>query len=364
MFDELAASPPSARSWTVVRVVLLVVSAVLFGLTLALLALGGWLIAFHFPDVTILLGLVCVGVAVLMRPRWVRRPSTYDVLTREAAPTLFALVGRVADAVGTRAPDSVVVDAGFNASAGSYGLRRRRLLCLGLPLWGVLDPQERVALLGHELGHFVNGDPAQGLLTQPAFTTLGRLAGILAPEGLRGRTGLEAIALALVRPVFWVVSRAAYAAQLGLLVLGMRDRQRAEYAADAVAVRVAGSAAAARLFEDLAAATSIRDAIRTVEVGVRSLRSDSSGVVGWREAADRVRRVRAGWSARARQESIVAAADLFASHPPAGLRARMVASWPAEGSVVVLLGAAESAAIDRELAAAYRGAGRDIVYQA
>lgn len=362
MFDELATAPPSSRGWTRTRVVLLVVSAVLFCVMLALLALGGWLIVFHFPDLTILPGLICLGVAVVLRPRWERPPSTYDELTRDQAPTLFALVDRVADAVGTAVPDLVVVDSAFNASAGAFGVRRRRLLCVGLPLWGVLDPQERVALLGHELGHFVNGDLAQNLLTQPAFTTLGRLAAILAPEGLRGRDGLEEVMLAVVRPLFWLASRAAHAAQLGLLAVGMRERQRAEYAADVVATRVAGSAAARRLFEVLDCATSIRDAIRTVEVGTRSLPSDPAGVSEWRQAADRVRQARAQWLSEAPQESILAGVDLFDSHPAAGLRARMVAAWPPAEPTVVL-GAADSAAIDTELTQAYRGAGRDIVYQ-
>ena len=33
---------------------------------------------------------------------------------------------------------------------------------LGLPLVSVLEPQERVALIAHEIAHDVNGDPARG----------------------------------------------------------------------------------------------------------------------------------------------------------------------------------------------------------
>jgi heat shock protein HtpX len=77
--------------------------------------------------------------------------STLD--TREEAPTLFAVVDRVASAVGTRAPRVIAVGSNYNAAVSAYGLRRRRVLYLGLAMWGVLTPQQLVALLGHELGH-------------------------------------------------------------------------------------------------------------------------------------------------------------------------------------------------------------------
>ena len=46
---------------------------------------------------------------------------------------------------------------------------------------GSLTAGERVALLGHELGHFVNGDPRRGLLTQPALTMLASAADLFRP---------------------------------------------------------------------------------------------------------------------------------------------------------------------------------------
>lgn len=41
-------------------------------------------------------------------------------------------------------------------------LRPNSMLRLGMPPWTVLSGPERIALLGHEFGHQVNGDPGQG----------------------------------------------------------------------------------------------------------------------------------------------------------------------------------------------------------
>ncbi|MEU4592838.1 hypothetical protein [Micromonospora aurantiaca (nom. illeg.)] len=49
--------------------------------------------------------------------------------------------------------------------------------------WGALNGPARVALLGHELGHFVNGDVRRGPVTQPALTMLGNAADLFRPRG-------------------------------------------------------------------------------------------------------------------------------------------------------------------------------------
>lgn len=56
---------------------------------------------------------------------------------------------------------AVAVNGETNASVSTYGLRRRRLLTIGLGLWEILGTGQRIALLGHELGHYANGDTAR-----------------------------------------------------------------------------------------------------------------------------------------------------------------------------------------------------------
>ncbi|MGY1498081.1 M48 family metallopeptidase [Streptomyces sp. QTS52] len=134
----------------------------------------GWGGFFMLPGVFLLL----LGLA--LHPRLNRLPKEEDdgvVLRRPDAPELFALI---AEASGTRGVDAVAVNAETNASVQTYGLRGR-LLTLGLPLWEPLTPEHRIALLGHELGHYSNGDARRGLVLGPAYRSLGLWLYYLSP---------------------------------------------------------------------------------------------------------------------------------------------------------------------------------------
>lgn len=362
LFATLAAEAPRSRGWSTARLVLTTASVLLFATTVGLVVLGVWLlVGFPLTNIaTVLLGLLAFGVAWLLRPRVKRFTDDHLALSRAEAPALFTLVERVAKEVGAPMPSLIVVDDEFNASAMAVGLRGRTMLRLGLPLWGVLEPQARVALLGHELGHFVNGDPTHSLLTQQAFRTLGQVSTILSPDALLVRRPAERLAQLVVWPLFWLASRAAAVGQLLLLWVGMREHQRAEYAADAAATRVAGSAGTVQFLDDLAIGDSLVLAVRTTELNARAHRLSSPGVAEWQQAARRLRATLADRLPALRQRTIRDDANLAGSHPPAGLRARMVESWPAIPAGLEL-SAAESDRIDAELAKRYARAGRDLV---
>jgi Peptidase family M48 len=149
------------------------IAAVVHLATVGLAALGLWLIVSgHANPFAIILGVVAVGAARLMRPR-LGKPPNRDLMSRAQAPTLFALIDQVAESLGTRGPDLLIVDESHNAFWTTSGVRRRRVLCLGLALFDPLDPQERVALIAHELAHGRNGDSSRGLLIAFRHTCCG-----------------------------------------------------------------------------------------------------------------------------------------------------------------------------------------------
>ena len=225
----------------------------------------------------------------------------------------------------------------LNAFTTTVGLRRERVLCLGLPLWATLDPQERVALLVHELGHFVNGDVRRGPLTQIAETTLGRVADLLAPD----EAGDGGIFELLARAIGWVLSRIVFALHLLLVWTSQRDSQRAEYLADELGARAAGTAAAVSLADHMLSTDGIDTVIR------REARA-GNGARAWHAAARTARTNRAPDVPVLRQLSNHTGVSLFASHPPTGLRADMLERRPAHGAAVTLTETA-SARIDDEL---------------
>jgi Zn-dependent protease with chaperone function len=253
---------------------------------------------------------------------------------------LFALLDEVARATGSQPPDLVLVSADFNASVDRAGLRRRLVLTVGLPLWEALDDPQRVAVLGHELGHEVNGDPRSTLLIGTAVESLHRWAWLLLPDtraprqrrrfGARGGSGsLLAVAEHLVPIVLLPLSVTVGLLALGLQRIGARSGQRAEYRADELAAGAAGTDSAVSLLDHFFLA---EQCINAMQLAV-SVDRDADV---W--AAER-RFLRAVTPAQRERWRRIAAREQHrtdASHPPTLLRREMLLSRPmVTGSVHV-----------------------------
>lgn len=337
-FARLADGPGEWRSYPVARILVLVAAVLLLGFVLAIAGLGIWLIWYDFPRFTIVPGVALVALAIALRPRIGHLSDEVEMLGRDEAPALYELVERVCAELRAPVPHWIGVSADFGAYTTIVGWRRQRVLCIGLPVWSVLDDQERVALLGHEMGHFVNGDVRRKPLANMALTTLGEIAYLTAPAhpGEGGIFGLVAGA------VQWVVSRLFFGVHLLLVWISQRDSQRAEYLADELAARAGGTPAAVGLFDVLL----MREAVDTV---VRREARARRGADAWRAAARLARANLAGAVPGLRQLSRRDDVSLFARHPPTGLRAAMLERRPAHPAAVVLTEAG-AARIDGELA--------------
>ncbi len=156
-------------------------------------------------------------VVLLVLPR--RSDEQLDVVDPDAAPEFTAFVGRVAAVLGTPPPTLVAFTEDINAYAARRGLRERRLV-IGAPLWAALGPQARIALVGHELGHFSHRDVVHGRWTSWAVGTLTVWLDLVTPDGLvstSGRTPLFATIVSIpirlpllgARELMWKVQAAA-----------------------------------------------------------------------------------------------------------------------------------------------------------
>ncbi len=155
-------------------------------------------------------------------------------------------------------PHAVLIDSDFNASVVRAGWRRRRILSLrGAP------PGEagraaaaRIALLGHELGHFAHGDLARGLWVGTALDTIGRWHSVL--SSVRAGDAMHRVISALV----FVPLRSLITAYAGLIWrVNAPSHRRQEHFADLDAIRVGGSAGALALLDTLLAYNSVTTAI-------------------------------------------------------------------------------------------------------
>ncbi|QSB15370.1 M48 family metalloprotease [Natronosporangium hydrolyticum] len=355
MFRALSGGELRPTTVTPARASVIAASVVLLAAVAAMFVGGVLLIVADFPSLTIVPGLLLVLLALVLRPRFGKLDPLLASLSRNDAPTLFDLIDRVADATGAPRPQVIGVHREVNAAAGAVGVRRRRVLSLGLPLWVQLTPQEQVALIAHELGHFANGDVRRGPLTQPALLTLGTAARVLLPNPAdlaRAGNPLLYLVTLIIHLIQGLIARALWTAQLVLLWLGLRDTQRAEYLADDRATAVAGSTAARGLMDALVTSD-------TVAAMVARAARESDEVPRWRAAAAASRQRLADQVPLRHQLSLVDDASLFATHPPTGWRRRMIEARPWRDPAIVLT-EHQSAQIDAELAKHYARARRDI----
>jgi hypothetical protein len=153
--DEVVRQDVARQRWTWSMALGVLFALLVHTVTLAFAVLGVYILITGWPYVLIMLaGALALGFAWVVRPRLAPFPK--GVVSRTQFPALFGLIDRVAQALGARPPDGVVLSAEFNAAFGRAGLRQRRVLWIGVPLFSMLGAQERVALLAHVIWLYGN----------------------------------------------------------------------------------------------------------------------------------------------------------------------------------------------------------------
>ena len=347
------------------RSLFLLLSALLCAAVIGLAALGVWLCVEDFPSMRVVPGLLCLVIAWQLRPKGTKLDPYERTIDRHDAPGFHALLERVATSVGAKQPYAVAFESAKSSSSGITGtFRRRRILRLNAPLWMALSAQERVALLAHELGHFANGDPRRMTISRFGFHTLLRLAVMTRPGargardaaydmfGLRGQISLwEKIASLLLLPLHKILEVAFVGAQ----ALALDGCQRAEYRADAIAVRVAGRAATAALLDTLVLGDGMLTIVTSMARAQKFKPEEIRAAVADARERDRAR------AAERRQWTVRVESTLQPGHPPSGLRAELVAAYP-DTAAQVTCTEPESARIDAELAKLYEKARLDVAH--
>ncbi|MCU7826598.1 M48 family metallopeptidase [Kitasatospora sp. DSM 101779] len=333
-------------------------------LTLAVCAVGLLIAAPTWP--LRVLGLFAAALVHSLRPRLGRLPRNTARLYRGDAPGLFALTDRVAQALGGRPVDVVLVTAEFNAGFGRIGLRRRHVLRLGLPLWAVLAPEQRLALLGHELGHQVNADSRRGLWLRSALAALDEWEELTRPALYRQSFGtfVELAASAILQLLLRPLNLGARALLNLLDRLTLRTGQAAEYRADRLAADLAGTDASLGLLRTLM----LRGTVDTTLLRMRADRARRARRTGtapapatgpWEELSAQLADVPALERERLLRLSAREFGTVDRSHPPTHLRLAMLEGLPPTAARLDT-DAADWTAIDAELAPAARQVAADL----
>lgn len=324
--DALVADPDAVRparlrvltqllAWSV----LAIIAAYLVGGVVLVVVMPG-----PFAVIVLLMGIASVGLALGRRER-----PTGVVLRRREHPALFELVDEVADVVRAPSPRRVRLDHEWNASIGG---RFGNTLTLGYPFVVAIGDQELVALLGHELGHAINGDPRRGRAHAFAFNMLVAWGDALV-AGWTGR-------LWVFSYVGRVFARIPYGLARLLVSASLLDGQRAEYYADLLGARAGGSDAVERLLSTSQLAS-------TFELHVQRHRLDDPATffdelpAAIAEVPESERRRRMVLSERT-------VSRLDSTHPPTAYRRAVATARPIAPAIV--LDARRRSTIDAELA--------------
>lgn len=297
------------------------IATVVHGIALGSAILGAWIIINAWPNVWLgLIGALCLAIAWFFRPRFAKLGG--EILVREQYPAVYRLADQVAEALNSPKVDGIVIGSWFNASFSRVGVRQKRIVNLGLPLWTILDAQERVALLGHELAHGVNGDPVRSFFVGTAIDSLVTWHRYLTPTRLNTvggrfirRAGLEDVVAAII---LWPLSALAWLAAYALSHLLWRESQRAEYLADYLAATISGARAAVSMLDKLHFGSTFPF---TVNVLLSEARGSFLADYRQRIAATPAREVE-----RMKRIGRLEGARLSATHPPTAYRMEFLAA--------------------------------------
>lgn len=317
------------------------------------LIIGGVFLLARGSFLAILAGLVLLGLAWVLRPRLPR--ATFEE-PAERVPTLEAVSRRVAEAIGTRPADEIRITGAFNAGVTEVGWRRRRILFVGLPLFAVLDPQERIGLLGHEYGHYVNGDPLRGFYVGSSIATLIEWHNFIAPRSLE--EGAQAYApgvfmipfnLALLA-ISWIPLTLARV----MVLLAYRESQRAEYLADGHAASTAGADAVISGWEKSHLAE-VADRVSQATTDEHWLNNSL-----WEELRRRAAELPDRERERSRRAGALLGTRLDATHPPTAWRIALVRSRPSSTAPLRMTNA-EAAEMDAEIRSVERRIQNEVI---
>nr|WP_275690993.1 M48 family metallopeptidase [Paenibacillus aceris] len=226
----------------------------------------------------------------------------------------------IAKVMGSENVHGVVINEKFNASYREIGLKRRKIITLGLPLIEILDEKELTALIAHELAHGINGDQNRSYWVGSAFYTLTYWYTVIRPDRLWD-PGYRVLAFFMffANLVLLALSHFIYFLLHILCHLFWQDSQRAEYLADQLAAQTASPKATISLLNKLHLDGMFEFTILKV---INSKRSDHF----FDDFKEQIRILPQREMERLQRASVKAGARLDATHPPTANRVSFISN--------------------------------------
>ncbi|WP_069743579.1 M48 family metallopeptidase [Streptomyces sp. EN23] len=264
------------------RALVLLAGFYLLGLVLlAALAAVDWAAAVHTPGpfaLKVFIVSAVLAVPIVRGMFMLRTPPDEDVpgvrVDDSNEPRLWQTVRDIAQQVGTRAPDEILLTGDVNATVGEdsrfLGLAGgTRRLHIGLPLMTGLSETQLRAVLAHEMGHYGNADTRLAAISERGrvhvLRTIAHFEARAGAKVSKERARQEKKAAAAVakgrkaKEVDTTGTGFTYRAMARLYTVygtfylraTLSGSRRAEFAADIAAVRIAGRDATASALREI-----------------------------------------------------------------------------------------------------------------
>lgn len=260
--DLISCSPDSLKpSWNRSKCIAFILSAIIHSFTLFFLMTGMYLLLTGWANIfRLFLSLLCLGIFWVIHPRISKFPK--EVIPRSKIPTLYELTDVISRSLGAKICDGIVLNNDFNASFSQVGHNNEIIISIGLPLWCILTPEEKIALLSHEVSHGVNGDPKRSFFIGTAIDAMLKWHLLFYPEEIWGsQYGILSV---LPNLIMLGLSSLANLGAIGLAQFLWMDSQRAEYLADYLATTNSGTEAMISALEKLPYASYLEFIVQSV----------------------------------------------------------------------------------------------------
>lgn len=251
IFQSLVKSGSIKPTMNVSKVLALIISCSVYCVSIISIVLMVFMIRnFGISIGSISLSLVLLCIAVLTLPRFGKLPK--NIISRSEYPALYKLVDDITKSLNSKDIYGIVINERFNASYTEVGIKRRKIVYIGLPLFYILNDEEKVALLSHEIAHGINGDVTRGLVTSTAINTLITWYKIVFPKrNIRFRKGYVYLLSEITDLIMLILSKIVLLIIIILVHVVYNDSQRAEYLADYIGASISGTNAMKSLLDKL-----------------------------------------------------------------------------------------------------------------
>jgi Zn-dependent protease with chaperone function len=241
LFQTMLKSSSMKPRITVAKLLALIISYAVYSISIISIVLMAYLIInFGINVVSGLLSLFLMGITIVSFPRFNKVPK--GIISRSEFPALYKLLDSITKASNSKDVYGIVINDEFNASYTEIGLKRRKIVTIGLPLFYILSNEEKVALLSHEIAHGINGDIRRGLITGTALNTLIEWYEIISPDSnVDDAWGYIPVVSTITKLIMLAFSKIILLVITTLIYLVHNDSQRAEYLADYIGASISGT---------------------------------------------------------------------------------------------------------------------------